>query len=717
MSIFGKIKYRAKKATAPQGTAYFRGIYIPATVTEDNLPDDFETLRQWQAYYGQGHSADFENRDNYNRIILRKLWKMVQEGKGVDKHGWIEKDYYERAIDGDEKAVYFLNRICTNIENGFFNEEKINDGRKEVNIEGVFNLTNTDNCEDYFKEHLEDIINSVCVLLEKEKRADSALHTSYYMYEDLMAYLKNTDPKKKLSFNPYREETYLWKKSNSYRYAASKFYNDAINNPARLDTTMGKENWQTFDRLDTNARYNIEYCNINELLAAYHTSVGKITETEDSFTKGMELLSTYSDSREKQEAISLLKKASEGGNIEARKAMLETLARDNDVNAQLELAKDYYLGTNGSFPNKYKAYPLFMSAARAGNREAIFYIGLFYEQGEKPAAKDDRKAEDYFNDALDRGYFYAYKHIADREYAAGKNKELWIDYYKKYLPHISGNDNPLEVKSVLARIIEGHNTQDITENTLALYALAVDYVHLDAPVVKEENLMMLLADAEKGNYKALDKLEFYYSYYSRGRQAMGTIKGSDIFENDITRAMEMRQIARVFRLMKIAMLLGMAKDDPDTYLEDLAQAYLDQGNIKKAEEYAELGLKMNIPGVMYFVYHNAKRLGYEDWEAMKYLEKAASMGNKRALGALEYLGILAESDRQRAEWVAANKPKPKSREDYAFELELLERDINMMMGGSGYSVDELAGMGKISFADASLIRHYKNKFLDNITEE
>lgn len=490
----------------------------------------------------------------------------------------------------------------------------------------------------------------------------------------------------------------------------------AIKNPDGLNTKKGTEYWNTFNSLDTNARYNIEYCNKEELIHAYHESVGKAADTADNFRKGMELLSSHSSLQEKNEAISMLKKASEGGNKEARKIMLEALAQDNDPAAKLELAKDYYHGVNDVFPNKYKAYPLFMDAARTGNGEAMYYIGLYYEQGEMPAAKDDKKAEEFFQNALDRGYYYAYKHIADRAYGTGQNTDLWKEYYKKYLALIPEDENPADVKSAIARTIEGYSTSDVGEDTFALYALACDYARLDAPAVKEEDLLALLSEAEDGDYKAMDKLVFYYTYYSRDRQAMGSIKGSDIFESDIERAGEMRQVAKAFRLMKIAMLLEKANQDPETYLEDLAEAYLDQGNRGKAEEYADLGVRLEIPGVMYFVYHNAKKLDYEEWEAMELLKKSARLGCRRAVDALDFLHMLEENDRERAEWVAANRPK-KTRADYAFELELMERSIDMMRGGSGSSLDELALTGKISFTDASLLRHYKNKFLDRMTEE
>lgn len=208
MGIFNRMKYKAKEMTAPEGTVYFRGIYIPTSVTEANLPDDFYTLNQWRQYYGGGHSPDFENRDNYHRMILRRLYPMVKDGKGEDNHGWIERDYFRYAAEPEERINWF----CTNIENGFFDEAKIHDGRKEVIFNGIFHDSDMEDGLPYFEEHLEDIINSVCVLLEKEKQPDSALHTSFYMYEDLMDYVKNPDPKKEFTLDNHRKETCLWKK-------------------------------------------------------------------------------------------------------------------------------------------------------------------------------------------------------------------------------------------------------------------------------------------------------------------------------------------------------------------------------------------------------------------------------------------------------------------------------------------------------------------------
>jgi len=687
MNIFRKIKGNvrriAKTAATPEGMVYFRGEYVPLFTTEAELPDDFHTLELMAKYYGQGHSSDLQNRDEYYRIILRRLYPMVQEGKGEDKYGWIQKDYFVKAAPQDEMDKYHFERFCRNVENAFLTEESLKDGRKDIYVSGVFDSYSFKKSMPYFEKHLPEIIHSVCVLLEKEKRPTSVLHMGYYMYQDLLDYLKNDDPLKQFSFAGIKyDKHYLWKKSYTYMRSAYEFYNTAISSPDRMDSVAVNEAWAKLSRADTDAKYNMEYCSENNLMAVYNASINGTMETR----------------RE-------------------RKVRLEKRAENNDVSAQLALAKDYFYGTGANIPRTDMAYKLFMKAAMAGSGEAMYYLGLYYENGHPPVVKDASKAEDYFFDAMEQDYTEAFIHVADREYAAHRNKDMAAKYYKKALPKISEKENPKKYKTIIARIIACSNTTDITEDTLGLYALAADYARLDAPIVKEEDLLSLLADVEKGRYAALEKLEFYYTYYSRGRAAMGTIKGSDIFETDPERAYEMRDVASGFRLMKIAMLLPLAKQDPEYYLDELAGAYLDRGNYKKAKEYTELGLRMNILAVMYFAYQKARKLDYDDDEAMYYLQRAAAMGHKGAIGALEYLGILEESRRERAAWVAANKPKPKSRRDYASELELMERSIDMMLGGSGYSLDENALTGKMDFAQASLLRHYKNKLLDNLVDE
>ena len=63
----------------------------------------------------------------------------------------------------------------------------------------------------------------------------------------------------------------------------------------------------------------------------------------------------------------------------------------------------------------------------------------------------------------------------------------------------------------LSRIMACSNTRDVSEDTLGIYAMAADYARLDAPIVKEYDLLELLTEVEKGQISALNKLEYYYS--------------------------------------------------------------------------------------------------------------------------------------------------------------------------------------------------------------
>ena len=664
MGIFSSIRVAIKKARTPEGMVFFRGEYIPAFVDEASLPDDFKTLYKMHEYYGYGHCPDMENRDRYHHAIIRKLYPMVRDGKGKDKYGRIEKVYFTEAGSQEEIDVYQFNKFCRTTENAFLTFDCLDDGRKDIDLgagDGFLSGYGIENSMPYFRERMPDMINSVCLLLEKEKSPASLLHLGYFMYHDIMNYLKAPGDDKSFTFKE-RRENYLWKKAYPYLWAAYEYYGYILKDPERKYSNIALAKKAEFDKLNEEALYNASLCSKEELLRACGVAVEERRRDEVRIH--------HADS------------------------------------SRLQNAKNMYHGINYTAEDKAKANAMFEEMAAAGDPEATFYVGLYHEHlGNLP------KAEGYFCKAIEMGCISACKHIADREYANHRNRELVDRYYRKVLSALSERDESGTVKTVIARIIEGCRTSDLDENTLGLCVLAMDYARLDAPIVREKDLLSLLEGVKNSEYKAVDELVYYYSEYSRGRMAMGTIKGSEIFETDLPRAMEMRQIARAFGLMKISMLLSLANENPDKYLVELAQAYFDLENMEKTEKYVELGLRLNIPSMQFFVYHNARRLGYEEWQALDYLKKSAAMGYRPAIHALDDLHYFAERDRERAEWISEHMPV-KTRQDYAGELELLEREINIMLGGDGSDVDEMALSGRLSFADASLLRHYKNKLLE-----
>ena len=696
MSFFNKLKREIKqnireakneikKANPSSGTVYFENGYVQLYEEGKSLPTNRERIHKMLRYYDPDaiHNAYSEDRNDKKEIyskITAEFYQMVKNGTVADNSKTIESAYVEAHYTPRQKTEYYINNFCEKIFNMFVPQGDIATDTHIVVRHSFLKARFGDrNLYSHCQQGIPQIIDAVCDLVTKESRENPMLYPGYYMYKDLMVYAKDKNKDKAFTHD-------VWKYTKDYLEDAYDYYDVFLFSKTtdKEKTRKAEAQKARIDQMTNEARVNIQLCSKEELLATLMGTAQTVAKEEKD----------------------------RADNLARQKARAES----GDATAMAELALNRFYGRNGETVDTEKAFVLFAKAEKAGSGTAAFYLGEYYSKGIGHIIKDEKQGEEYYRKAVEANSVPALALWAEKQMKSG-NREYGADLYKKVLVHADKNTDVMFIKKAISALIGYYKRNDVDENTLAMYALALDYARLDAPIVKEANLLALVTETEKGTYNALDSLVEYYTYYSRGRAAMGTIKGSDIYENDQTRAMEMRHIASAFRNMKIARLIQLAYESPEKYLEDLADAYLENGNYTKAKEFADLGIKMGLPDVMYFVYHNAKKLDYDEADAMYYLNKSARMGNKRAIGALEYLGMMAESDRQRAEWVRANKPKAKTREDYAFELEMLERDIDMMIGGSGHSLEEKALMGKLSFTDASLIRHYKNKLINDLTDE
>ena len=76
--------------------------------------------------------------------------------------------------------------------------------------------------------------------------------------------------------------------------------------------------------------------------------------------------------------------------------------------------------------------------------------------------------------------------------------------------------------------------------------------------------------------------------------------------------------------------------------------------------------------------------------------------------------MLENSEHERKEYVQkVLKDEEEARETLKrIGFDLLERDIDIMFGGSGHNIDEKALLGELSFTEASYLRHLRRKILE-----
>ena len=687
------VKQEINNAKGPKGTVYFRGEHIPVYTDYANLPDDIKLLRKMEYYYtvNAGIEVTFDESAEIRNTIVRKAYELMKDEAPENRPEWVMDRYLSAFGTEEELGAYRLTKFCEKVEQLYIPKDyQKPEGEKNLVNSGMIPSDLSANAETYayFEQHLEEIIHAVCTLVEKEKHGTPLIYAGYVMYQDLLKYCTDRNEKKKFGYK-------VWQKTAEYLDAAHQYYDMLTfyqNDKKYKDKAKRIEDKKVamIDPLVKEAKINIQLCSEEELLSAWHST----TEAIDVNVKNRQQAE-----KAHQEQL----------------AQRKVLADNGDVDAQVSLAKDAYYGRNGVPKDTARAFILFSKAEKAGSGAAAYYLGEYYEKGVGHIVKDTQKAEEYYKTAFRSDYVPAIARKAEQERGQG-DKQNAIAHYKKVLRFADEAEDTRYIKQAIAYLIFFHAKGDIDENTIALSSLALDYMRLDASMVKKStrDIAALMEQAANGSLEAVETLEDYYEDYSHGPRLYGTVPASEIYQKDPERAWEMQQIVKVLRLMKIALLLEKAEKEPETYLADLAIAYIEMKNYNKAEKLVAIGLRADLPAMLYVAYYYHKELEYDLPYAMRCLERSAAMGYGSAIYMLEQLQ--RQEERTREILASAEKERARQAEDTRrnreFDLELLERQIDIMLGGTGASLDEKALSGQLSFADASLLRHYKNKLLN-----
>lgn len=704
MGLFDSLKSKknqakraVKNAAAPENTVYHRGEYIPLYTNYDNLPDDLKTLRKMSGYYRSVYSRGMGELMEIEKEIFRKAYELAKQETPENVPEWVIEGYLLYFGTEEEFGAYSLGRFCEVIENLYVPKDYQKKHPDEDLVKsGLFDSWRSGygyfqkKTYDYFEDHLEELIHAVCNLVEKEKQGTPLVYIGYVLYQELMKFCTKKEGDKKYFCDLWHQSYYGYLRSaHEYYdlldgYKSDKKYKDSV-------TRIENNKAAIIDPIDQEAKINIQLCSEDELLSAWRNTTSMIAEKAE----------------QRQQAAKAHQEA-----LEQRKI----LADNGDVEAQVSLAKDAYYGRNGIPKDTARAFLLFSKAEKEWNGEAAYYLGEFYEKGVGHIIKDETKAEEYYRKALRTDYVPAIARMANQEREKG-DKQNAIAHYKKVLALADEKEHTQYIKQSIRYLIFYLYKGDIDENTVGLISLAMDYMRLDAPLVKKSvcDIVKLMDEAANGSLSAVEQLEYYYEEYSHGPRLYGTIAASEIFQKDVERAREMMEIVKVLRLMKIAVLLPKVEKEPEKYLHELAIVYIKTGSISKAEELVEMGIRADLPSMLYVAYYYHKELDYEQYEAMHYLRRSAAMGYGQAIYMLEALEQQEARTREIMESGRQERMRMEeaARREREFDMELIERQIDLMMGGSGKSIDEKALTGELPFADASLLRHYKKKLLDH----
>ena len=718
MGLFDKLKKEIKSGAASGKTVKYRGYTFVFVTDEASLPDDVMTL-YWMAKYYSNHydCADLDRREEKYRWILKKLYPLIEaeeSEEASEARGMYIKEFQSQEDYDAHIFSEFLRKIRESALSHSELQRRQADGEKVIRHGYLFDwLLQSHMQGDFVMAHFPELIDTVWTLVETEQKGQQAIYPGYWMFVDLRAFWQKKDPNLKFDFS-------LWKESKKYLKAAWDIYDlaPAYEKSGKKDKMKAcLDKLPEFAAMTKEAAEQVKVLDKDELLSRAYAVADGVNHRDAWYEKGRILLSSYLTEAEREEGIALMQQAADAGHPTALADMLELRAQGNDAEAQVELGVSLFEGINNQKLDRKRAVELFTKAARSGSAEAYYHLANAYDTG-KGVLPDQDRAMSLLRESCRGGCILAYDALAEKEKERNNHQEA-LRLYKKIIEFPHNSKNARTIKHAIAQVIQQYlpsrSQFDVDENTLSICALALEYAELDAPIVTAEKLNDLAERAKDNDISAVDKLSLYYELESRGPMAMGTIPGSEIFQKDMPRAMDMRVVYRAFELMRIVINLNRLADGDTFAVYPIALAYRDGGNYEKARAYTDLGIELEIPSVLRFVNSAWDQLGYDEYFAKSCLQKAASMGDKAAKLQMDYEEMLAEHEREQQEYIERVKREQAEsrRRRKEIEMDQLERDIDLMLGGIGDTVEEKYIEGRISFTDAALLGAVRKRILDS----
>lgn len=415
------------------------------------------------------------------------------------------------------------------------------------------------------------------------------------------------------------------------------------------------------------------------------------------YQEGMNLFSAGITDEEIEEGKQKLQKAAQLGSLAAQDALLNIAAEEGDPASQFILGEQYHLGRSGK-PKDYSiAFNWFSKAARQQHPIATRYLANYALLG-RLGNKDPEQAEKlYFRAAelkdiagmcmtgrnylrkgdirkavemLTEAAFSKIEYAGDETYAGLAVQEL----ISLRLPEDGRPDETThDTYCLVLRYVQLHmNTLNSRIRRRYKKDLAEDYVirpeHLPLAKAGDEAAMQLITGALGDSGSAIQRADIL----ERIRWLQEKVK-------------EKKDPKRYVLLYRLYAL------DPRTYRD--ARAWLE-----KAMEEKHADAFLSVWYDSYGIFNYDYRTRYD------YLLKAASLGDGAAKLELECIEYSREEEERKARQRREMRERAEEavRQEKRARRELLERDVDIMLGGSGHSMEEKWIAGKISTYDYDL---------------
>lgn len=399
------------------------------------------------------------------------------------------------------------------------------------------------------------------------------------------------------------------------------------------------------------------------------------------YREGMKLYSAALTDEEVKLGKEKLKKAAELGSRLAKEAVINIEAEEGEPNAQCLMGELYLYGGEGKKKDKESAFMWFAKSARQKHPKATFYLGQYAQNGWN-GPEDPEQAKLLYTRAAEfgdpGGMLYAANMYLENGDSAKAGEYFEKAAYCKIRDDRDRSYASAAAKSLVTLMLPENGRPD--GNTRKTFLHAMQYIRLNIEELTKNHVPEgkpneeTVKIASNGDVNAIEKF----------KMLLGDKNPA------IRRALDIELISYIEPD-------AYSKNDKDIYrrLYELYSPDPRTGSI--ARNYAYDAIRLGDSKMMVKVWFDSYSL-FSESERKRYLYEAANLGNQTAQTEVEYMERMREAEeeklrmkRERAEREAAELKRNKR--------EWIERDISLMFGGSGYTMEEMMYAGKISYND------------------